>query len=91
MGKRFNNTETFYNQEVTFTYDNEEMVWFGNYKVRQFGEQSDSDYPGYQDTEIEILETDKIEKWSEEEQDWLWVDERPSILLAVEWEIEKSL
>ena len=91
MGRRFDNSETFYNKEVPFTYEGEEMVWFGNYQVRQFGEQSDDDYPGYHETEIEVFETDKIEKWSEEEQDWLWVDEKPSILLAVEWEIEKSL
>ena len=91
MGRRFDNSETFYNQEVPFTYEGEEMVWFGNYQVIQFGEHSDDDYPGYHETEIEVFETDKIEKWSEEEQDWLWVDEKPSILLAVEWEIEKSL
>jgi len=91
MGKRFDNTESFFNQEVTFTYDGEEMVWFGNYQIRQFGEQSDDDYPGCQDTEIEILETDKIEKLSEESENWVLVDEKPSILLAVEWEIEKSL
>ena len=91
MGRRFDNTETFYNKEVTFTYDNEEMVWFGNYQVRQFGEQSDHDYPGDCETEIEILQTDTLEKWSEEFQDWVSVYEKPSILMALEWEIEKSL
>ena len=91
MGKRFNNTEIFYNQEVPFTYEGEEMVWFGNYQVIQFGEHSDDDYPGYQDTEIEILQTDRLEKWSEEIQDWVSVYEKPSILMALEWEIEKSL
>lgn len=91
MGKRFDNRETFYNKEVFFTYEGEEMVWFGNYQVRQFGEQSDHDYPGDQETEIEILQTDTLIKWSEEIQDWVSVDEKPSILVAVEWEIEISL
>ena len=91
MGKRFDNRETFYNKEVFFTYKGEEMVWLGNYEVIQFGEHSDYDYPGYQDTEIEILQTDRLEKWSEEIQDWVSVDEKPQILMLVEWEIEKYL
>ena len=91
MGRRFNDTKVFTNQDVFFSWNNEEASWRGDYEVRRFGEYPDWDYPGCQDTEIEILQTDTLEKWSEEFQDWVSVYEKPSILMALEWEIEKSL
>jgi hypothetical protein len=91
MGLKFNNTESFYDKEVAFTYEGEEMLWNGDYNIHSWGENPDYDYPGDCETEIEILSTDRLEKWSEETQEWVPVDEKPSILMAVEWEIEKSL
>ncbi len=92
MGKRFNNSETYLDQEVSFTYEGQEMTWFGDYQVRQYGEESDWEYPGDCETEIEILYTDRIEAWDDELQDWVIINEENlSILMAVELEIEKSL
>jgi hypothetical protein len=91
MGKRFNNEEIFLNQEVSFIYEGAELTWFGDYSIRQFGEHPDWDYPGDCETEIEILHTDKIEVWSEVLQDWVNLIPTPSILLELEWEIEKTL
>jgi hypothetical protein len=91
MGKKFNNEETFLNQEVSFIYEGAELTWFGDYSVRTWGEESDYDYPGDCETEIEILHTDKIEVWSDHFNNWVLIDATPSILAELEWEIEKSL
>jgi hypothetical protein len=91
MGKRFNNEEIFLNQEVSFNYQGDEVTWFGDYSVRTWGEESDYDYPGDCETEIEILHTDKIEVWSDHFNNWVLIDPTPSILAELEWEIEKSL
>jgi hypothetical protein len=92
MGKRFNNSETYLNQEISFTYEGQEMTWYGDYQVRQYGEESDWEYPGDCETEIEILYTDRIEVWNENLQEWVIINEENlSIIMAVELEIEKSL
>jgi hypothetical protein len=91
MGKKFNNCEPYYNQEVTFNYDGEELTWFGDYGVRTLGEEPDRDYPGDQENEIEILHTDKIEAWSDHKENWILIDPTPSILAELEFAIEKSI
>jgi hypothetical protein len=91
MGLKFNNTENFLDQEVTFTYEGEELVWNGDYNVHSWGENPDYDYPGDCEVEIEILHTDRIEVWSDHKNGWVNVDPTPSILCELEWAIEKSL
>ena len=91
MGKRFNKCEPYYNQEVSFIYEGEEMTWFGDYEVNQSGEESDYDYPGDCETSIVITHTDRIEVWSDHADNWVFIDPTPSILAELELQIEKSL
>jgi hypothetical protein len=91
MGKRFNDREVFTSKEVEFEYQDQPMVWVGDYEVHSWGEEEDWSYPGDQETEVTILDTERIEVWSDEQEDWIPVKETPSILLHVVWEIEKHL
>jgi hypothetical protein len=91
MGKRFKDVETFTNKEIWFDYQGQEMCWVGDYGVCTQGEEPDWSYPGDCETEVTILETDSLDVWSEEQEEWIPVKETPSILLHVVWEIEKHL
>lgn len=91
MGKRFDNVETFYNQEVEFNYEGKDLLWVGYYGIRNFGEEPDWSYPGDQETEITILETEKIEYWSEELENWVDLVPTDDMLEVVKWEIEKKM
>lgn len=91
MGKRFKDVEIFTNKEVWFDYQGQEMVWRGNYGVCTQGEEPDWSYPGDCETEVTILETDSLDIYLEEQDDWIPVEETPSILLHVVWQIEKHL
>ena len=91
MGKRFNQCDPFYNQKVTFNYEDKEMTWSGDYEINRSGEESDWDYPGDSETTIIITNTDNIEMWSEELEDWVHIAPTPSILAELEFAIEKSI
>ncbi len=91
MGKKFDDREVFSSKEIEFEYQDQAMVWVGDYSVRSWGEEEDWSYPGDQENEVTILNTDCLEAWSDEQEDWIPVKETPHILLHVVWEIEKHL
>ena len=91
MGKRFDETNVYEDQIIDFTYNGEEHTWKGDYGVRQFGEYADWDYPGDQETEITILDTEYIETWSEEQENWIKIEPTDDMLSEIKWEIEKKL
>jgi hypothetical protein len=91
MGKQFDDREVFTSKEVEFEYQDQAMVWVGDYEVLSWGEEEDWSYPGDQETEVRILDTERLEAWSDDQEDWIPVKETPSILLHVVWEIEKHL
>jgi hypothetical protein len=91
MGQKFNKSELYEDQSVTITYEGQEMTWVGDYEIRSWGEEPDWDYPGDCESEVEILETEYIEAWSEKEENWVNIEPTPSILMYVQWEIEKKI
>jgi hypothetical protein len=91
MGKKFDVSNVYKDQTINFMYEGEEYTWKGDYSVRQFGEESDRDYPGDCETEIAILETEYIETWSEKEANWIRVEPKSSMLIELEFEIERNL
>ena len=91
MGKRFNNIKECLDQEVGFIWNNQEAGWIGDYAIRTWGEDSDYDYPGDCETEIEILHTEQIIMWSEELEDWVLLIPTDEMLEEVKLQIEKTL
>ena len=91
MGKRFDDREVFTNKRVEFEYQDQDMVWVGDYEVRTWGEEEDWSYPGDCETDITILMTDSLDVYSEEQEIWVSIEETAHILLHVIWEIEKHL
>ena len=91
MGKKFNNIKEYLNQKVYFTCNGEEACWFGDYAIRTWGEDSDYDYPGDCETEVEILHTAEVEIWSEVLEDWVLLIPTDEMLEEVKLQIEKTL
>ena len=91
MGKLFNDSEMHLDQEVLFTYEGEEYCWQGNYEVKQHGEESDWDYCGDSEVEVEIETTKAITKFNEETNDWDEVTPTQSMIYEVCFEIERNL
>ena len=91
MGKLFNDSEMYLDQEVLFYYEGEEYCWTGNYEVKQFGEESDWDYCGDSEIEVEIETTKCITKFNEETNDWDEVTPTQSMIYEVCFQIERNL
>jgi len=66
MGKQFNDSEVFINEEVEFSIGDEDYFWVGSYEVETHGEESDWEYPGDSETTINILGTIRLIKYDDE-------------------------
>ena len=91
MGKRFYETEQHFGVEIEFRYDGQDYIWKGDYEVNSWGEDSDHDYPGDCEAEVEILDTDTLIKWDEMMEMWVDVEMTRSIQAKIELEIERGL
>lgn len=67
MGKNFNESEVFINEEVEFSIDDKDYFWVGSYEVASHGEESDWDYVGDNETVVNILGTHQLCTWDEEQ------------------------
>jgi hypothetical protein len=91
MGKLFNDSEMYLDQEVLFFYEGEEYCWTGHYEVRQHGEEADWDYCGDSEVEVEIDTTKAITKFNEETNGWYEVTPTNSLIYEVVLNIERDL
>ena len=91
MGKRFDETEQHFGVEIEFRYDGQDYIWKGDYEVRNWGEESDHDYIGDSEFEVELLDTDSLIKWDELQEMWVDVEMTRSIQAKIELEIERGL
>lgn len=66
MGKQFNDSEVFINEEIEFSIDDEDYFWIGSYEVVTEGEESDWEYMGDSETTINILGTIQLAKMDRE-------------------------
>jgi hypothetical protein len=51
------NTESFYDQEITFDYDGTSYVWIGNYTIDEAIDDETEYAPGYNEVEVTIDDT----------------------------------
>ena len=91
MGKLFNDSEMYLDQEVLFYYEGEEYCWTGHYEVNQCGEEADWDYCGDSEVEVEIETTKAITKFNEETNGWDEVTPTNSLIYELVLYIERDL
>lgn len=85
------NDESFYDQEVEFTYDGKEYVWQGDYSVSNWGDDASEYAPAYGETEVSIDYTTSLSFYDEITDTVIEVKPTPSLLASVEIEIERNL
>jgi hypothetical protein len=86
-----NETESFYDQRLDFTYDGRDYIWYGDYKVETSGDPGDNDVPAYYETEVEILETNFCTYYDETTDEVVEVEPTRGLLCHIEIIIERNL
>jgi hypothetical protein len=86
-----NETESFYDQRLDFTYDGRDYIWYGDYKVETSGDPGDYDTPAYYETEVEILETNFCTYYDETTDEVVEVEPTRGLLCHIEILIERNL
>lgn len=80
-------TEHYYDQEITFTYEGQEYLWIGDYTIEYFGEEESEYAPAYGEVEVHIDHTTSIYSYEDD----CDIIPTPSLLMAVELHIERNL
>lgn len=83
--------DTFYDQEIVFSYEGNEYAWQGDYSVTNWGDEESEFAPAYGETEVSIDHTTSLEIFNEKINVWTPVKPTPSLLAEVEIEIERNL
>lgn len=86
-----NTQEIYYDQELTFTYEGEDMVWNGDIQVDGSSDPGDQWTPPYSELFVEVIKTNFIERYNDQTDTWERLKPTPSMLMRVEVEFEKTL
>jgi hypothetical protein len=79
-------SENFFDQEITFTYEGQDYLWIGDYSIEHFGEDESEFAPAYGEMEITIDHTTSLSSY---EHGYEVIPTR-SMLMALELEIERN-
>lgn len=79
-------SENYFDQEITFTYEGQDYVWTGDYSVEATYEDESEFAPAYGEMEVHIDHTLSLYAY----EDGVEIIPTPSILMAVELEIERN-
>lgn len=84
-------SEVHENQEVTFTYEGEELIWVGDVEVITSHDPGDRWTPPYTEVEVKVINTESLERYNVHTDEWEEVEVTPSILIEIEFEFERGL
>lgn len=79
-------SENYFDQEITFTYEGEDYVWVGDYSIESTYEDESEYAPAYGEIEVHIDHTYSIYSYKDDCE----VIPTPSLLMAVELHIENN-
>lgn len=80
-------SETYYDQEITFTYEGQDYVWTGDYSVEATYEDESEYAPAYGEVEVHIDHTSSLYSYEDDTE----IIPTPSLLMAVELHIERNI
>jgi hypothetical protein len=81
-----NKTENYFDQEITFTYEGQDYLWIGDYSIESFYTEESEYAPSYGEIEVNIDHTYGLSSY----EDGIDIKPTPSLLVALELEIEKN-
>jgi hypothetical protein len=79
-------TENYFDQEITFTYEGKDYLWTGDYTIEHTGEEESEFAPAYGEMEISIDRTSSLICYEQGRE----VIPTRSMLMALELEIERN-
>jgi hypothetical protein len=79
-------TEHFYDQEITFTYEDQDYLWVGDYTIESYVNEESEYAPAFGDFEVKIDATHSLMSY----EDGINFSPTPSLLMALELEIERN-
>lgn len=80
-------TEHYYDEEITFTYEEQDYLWVGDYTIEFYGEEESEFAPAYGEVEVIIDNTHTLYSYNDD----CDIIPTPSLLMAVEFHIERNL
>ena len=80
-------SENYFDQEINFTYEGQDFVWTGDYSISSFGEYESEYAPAYGEVEVRIDQTYSLYSYEDDAE----IIPTPSLLMAVELQIERNL
>jgi hypothetical protein len=80
-------TENYFNQEIQFTYEGQDYLWIGDYTIESFYTEESEYAPPYGEIEVKIDHTYGLSSY----EDGIDIKPTPSLLVALEIEIERNL
>jgi hypothetical protein len=80
-------SENYFDQEITFTYEGQDFVWTGDYSIEYFGEDESEYAPAYGEVEVRLDHTYSLYSYEDD----CDIIPTPSLLMAVELQIERNL
>lgn len=83
--------DTFYDQEIEFTYEGKEYVWQGDYSIANLGEDKSEYAPAFGELEVTIDHTASLSFYDDATDLVIEVKPTPSIILEIEIQIERNL
>jgi hypothetical protein len=81
------NLDHYTDQEVDFTYDGIDYIWVGDYTIESYFEEESEYAPSYGEVEVKINHTSSLASY----EDGIEIIPTPSMLMAVELQIERNL
>jgi hypothetical protein len=81
-----NDSENYFDKEITFTYEGRDYLWIGDYSIESFGEDESEYAPAYGEIEVKIDHTASLSSY----EDGIDIKPTDSMLLALELEIERN-
>jgi hypothetical protein len=83
--------EVHENQEVTITYEGEDLLWIGDVEVNASYDPGDRWTPSYSEVEVTVLKTESLQRYNEDTDDWEDVEVTTDILISIEREFIRGL
>jgi len=81
------NLDHYTDQEVDFTYEGIDYKWIGDYTIEYYDTDESEYAPAYGEVEVKINHTSSLASY----EDGIEMIPTPSMLMAVELEIERNL
>ena len=79
-------SENYFDQEITFSYEDKDYLWVGDYTIETYGEEESEYAPAYGEMEVKIDHTYSLMSY----EDGIEIKLTESMLMALELEIERN-